>query len=178
MKKGRGKAVIIGIIVVVALLVLGLGVYFYGKAHVMDGDGMTYDAGLKDFQGTWKMIGSYATDADIIVISGTTFESGNTKCTYAVSGEDPYNLNLSDSQTITFPDGDGPWYGDLVYYTQDVDGHTVHFLVSFMEELDGRGLIVMDEYVRDEDAEYLPADFESDLCRKLNDSEAVPTVME
>lgn len=167
---------------IVLLLILVAGILFYlqktGKIQLMPGTKEN-----SELLGEWIEVNGYdKKNPKMIKLKGNSFyyeEDGVKKhCAYKVEKGESYSLSLENAKTIQFSKEDGPWYGELVYHTQEVNGRKIRVLTSFMYEMDGRGLMVSMEFVSKDDFDLVTADFTSDLYEKLNNRMETPTSIE
>ena len=169
-----GKKCTILVLLLVILVVAGTAVLFYLRHE------RNSTSAYQPLQGEWTEVNSTMPDT-------VTFKNGNflysdgekeQKCSFQVEAGTSYGLSLENAMTISFAQDEGPWYGELLYHTQEVDGHLIRILSSFMYEDDGRGLIVACEFVHSDDLQYIGADFSSELYDMLNRRESAPTYVE
>lgn len=85
-----------------------------------------------------------------------------------ICGLDVYEIILEENIS------NGP---DYYYHTETASGKEIGIISKTAFEYDGRGIIIIGEYVLKEDREFLGEDFKSELCRKLNDRQAPPMHM-
>lgn len=168
--------------IVIFIIVGGfLIVHSHNKSQIFEGDGSKHLNSV--LFGRWTEIDSLDSDLPTTCeIKENAFyyyrKEKMNHCSYTVTEGETYSLNIEDAMSISFLQGEGPWYGDLVYHTQKVNGHTVRILTAFMFEEDGRGLMVSTEFIHNDDLAYIDSDFHSDIYHRLNDRNAPPSYIE
>ena len=173
------KVIKVLIIIVLALAVAFAVVIVCLKKRAKPDTGWTAYDSFPQLQGEWTEVGCGSQEPEKFKIVGGRFSFVDNEIknqySFYISNDDNYALNAENLLTISFTQEENPYYMELVYHTQQVDGHEVRIMSSLLFEDDGRGLIVEDEYVHSDDLQYINSDFVSDLYRKLNDQEAPPT---
>lgn len=144
-----------------------------GCFDVMDGDGMIrswkhYDLmniswiEITDEEkaGTMKFSESEMSYEDVLSASGTsayrTEDSGD---------EDEHYIALTDTNL----------FERLILHYETIDGQTVPILSGTIMELDGRGEIIIMEFIPDKFKDMVDGDYQSELCRMKNDRKPVPS---
>ena len=75
-----------------------------------------------------------------------------------------YAYQIPDAGHMDVWAGDESWTYVFHLHWEEVGGETIPILSEIVEELDGRGLIVLSEFVRTEDADKLPRGYVSSLA--------------
>lgn len=128
--------------------------------------------GLPEINGAWCEVGT--SDPTSLTISGgrMAFRNGSDaggNCTYKVAGD-------REAVEIRLEFGEGAPFEYVIYHRQFIGEQEIHILSTFITELDGRGPIVVCEFVRREELAFLPEDFTSELYHTYNDAVPIPTV--
>ena len=76
---------------------------------------------------------------------------------------------------ITFTEYGCLWASRYLLHLETIDEEEIPVLSLMGEELDGRGTIVFEEFVKADDKNKVPDGFRSALCRECNDRKPVPT---
>ena len=78
----------------------------------------------------------------------------------------PQGLSAGRSSKIYFQGG-GP-YEYLIYHEQEYEGRTLRLLSCVLMEYDGRGEVITEEYISEEQYSLVPANFTSALAERMN----------
>ena len=181
--KCKLKIVLIGISV---LLIASALVGCSGKAdnipgiNVMDGDGMVYTWPDYNLYGNWTEVnvpeefkpGSIEIDESTITID----DGYGTKSKYKYSIPDGVDREGVPEGEVYLEIEDLKDFENLIFHIEELedDGGYIAVLSGTVFEYDGRGEIIITEYVRDENLYRVPSDFKSSMQRSRNSWDGVP----
>ena len=144
---------------------------------VVDGPGMEYEWTKYDLQTRWVEI-TDASDPFLLYITDSvcsiTDSSGDEIETIAYSLPDGVNGYTHIEDEVYLQLKGSIFYDQLVFHYETVGEKTIPILSATAIELDGRGEIVLAEFVAEENFDALPDGFRSAFCISRNDSYAPP----
>lgn len=158
-----GMAVVLILVTVSTLLVC-----VYSRSHVLDRAGMENNPLL----GTWLEIGKNG--EGVIIIDKDTITCKN------IWGENEkvkYTTKEHGDYTELVPEESG-LFESLYFQGNEIEGRDIDILSGIIMEYDGRGPVVVAEFVQSSVYEDIPEEFQSQMYHNLNDREAVPTVQQ
>lgn len=127
--------------------------------------------------GNWKAIGIMAERQKDLIIRGNILEQ-HTIYDKTLINEftlEPCEEYKSIAKEIEYIKLEGKnGRPDCIVHIEECDGHDVRIISFTTMEYDGRGLIVIREFIHEDDIEYIPADFESKLYDRLNNRQSIP----
>ena len=145
--------------------------------NVVDGPGMEYEWTKYDLQTHWVEI-TDTSDPFLLHITDSvcTFSdlSGEIE-TVAYSLPDGVNGYTHIGDEVYIQIKDSILFDQIVFHYEEVGERTIPILSATAIELDGRGEIILAEFVAEEDLGVLPDGFRSAFCIARNDSYAPPT---
>lgn len=173
--------IILGIVIAVGAVAVFFAIRHTQKYEVMDGPGMVYCWTDYQLHGQWvetdiPSSGKRDTmDIDETTICLTDGNGNETKTAYTlpegvvIEGSPEGEVYLQLEEFIGFD--------SLIFHEEMLEGESVPIPVisGTIFEYDGRGEIVVAEFVRAEDLYILPEDYESSLMKARNSWEGVPS---
>ncbi len=98
------------------------------------------------------------------------------KSTYTVDNVVGFDGICENAKQIVFKNN--LLFERLIYHTEKFDGEEIEIISGTVFELDGRGEVVFQEFVRSDIVSKLPNSFESEFAEALNSTTPVPTYTE
>lgn len=127
--------------------------------------------------GTWKAVGRLASYNKVLtikdgVIEYSAFGTENRRDEFKLTECAGYKNITEEVMYISIAGKSRD--DDVIIHAEEHNGHLIS-IVSFMTmEYDGRGLIVISEYVHEDDYQYVSENFTSNIYHFCNDREATP----
>lgn len=175
----------VGVLLIAAVVILIYSSRGHGVpgVDVMDGPGMVYTWTDYDLYGNWTEVNvSEGFNAGSIEIDKNTITIND-----GYGNKSKYKYKLPDNvEEEGRPEGevyleieDLKDFENLIFHFDELDGDggTISVLSGTIFEYDGRGEIVVTEYVHDGDLYRVPSDFRSSLAKGRNSWEGVPPMM-
>ncbi len=172
LKTLKTVAIVLGVVIVL-LTALLVGLILHTRRHVLDGPGMVYDFRDAELGGTWTQVGDRGTlrfTRTHVSWRGVWGESGRAAYTVDDTGLPPADAEVY----IRFPDYDGP-FESMIWHRETADGQDFGVLSGVIFEYDGRGEVVFDEFLREEDGARVPDGWSSAVAHRRNDRAPIPS---
>ena len=138
---------------------------------IMDGPGMIYSFKINDLSGEWVCV-EKENDATLSFSRSTMTYKGvfgdDGKTDYKVENDGAFGKDEKERKIEL--DGNGP-FEYLLYSEEEILGKKVGIVSAIITEYDGRGSIVIEEYVKKDNISLIPDNFRSELCVRYNDRE-------
>ena len=179
------KAVRIILILLCAAVLVLAAVYvcfrYVMKNQIMDGPGSVYTWTDYELYSRWTETEKvdWRGPAVLEFTEGSfTLSCDGTAQTFAYSLPEGTEIDGRPAGEVCLTLTDCTEFAGLIFHEEQLeDGTVVPVLSATLFEDDGRGEIVIAEYVREEDLGKLPADFRSSVCIARNDKAPVPSAM-
>lgn len=128
-------------------------------------------------EGIWKAAGRLSSyNNDLIIKDGvmelSVFGKETEKGEYVLTECNKYKDLTEEVKYISL--SDRPNHEEMILHEEEHDGHLISILSFMTMEYDGRGLIVLLEYVHEDDYQYISSDFTSNIYHFHNDREVTP----
>lgn len=176
MKKTLAIVLIVLGAVILAAGILVLLITNYSKNHIMDGPGMVYSFRSYNLVGEWTEISG---TGDKLVFTEKALEyemyGEKNKSAYEIEEDGFFNSEEEGERKITLTENS--FCECLIYHEQEIDGNKVPIISVVEFEYDGRGPVIFGEFVKAENAGFMPENFESELKHKYNDRDAGSSYM-
>lgn len=180
MKKIMKLLIILVVVAVIAIPAVKALIRKNAQNYILDGPGMIYEWPSYELHTTWY-------DVYKGVDGGPAFSFTDDTFTFLMYGSnDTYSYSLPEGTDIYGkPDGEvyleceGFTEFDNLIFHEDIleSGEMIAVLSGTIFEYDGRGEIIIAEFVDRDDLDKLPENYRSQLCKSRNDREPISTVM-
>lgn len=179
------KAVKIILIILCAAVLVLAAVYVYFryimKNQIMDGPGSVYTWTDYELYSKWVEVArvDWRGPVELDFSEGSfTMSCDGKEQTFAYALPEGTEIEGQPSGEVYLTLTDCTEFENLFFHEEYLeDGAVIPVLSATIFEYDGRGEIVIAEYVREEDLKKLPADFRSSSCIARNDSTPISSVM-
>lgn len=174
------KAVKVVLIVLPILALAIAAAVFFIRLQVLDGPNTAYtwtDYELCYYR--WVETGTYEgrEPAELrFTRDSFTIKAYGNEQTFAYSLPEGTDIYGKPEGEVYLKLSDCTEFQDLIFHEEQVGEELVPVLSATIFEYDGRGEIVIAEFVPEEALKKIPADFRSQTCIERNDREAVPMV--
>lgn len=177
MTKGIKLLIIVAVVIAVIAIAGFVVIKFVAPNFILDGPGMAYSFRDYELVGDWVQVDTdepakMTINKNTIKYKGIGGENGTVS--YDVDDYSPFG---EETNRIKFTDGKAP-FEYFIYHKETVNGIEIGIISGIFVELDGRGPVVFDEYVKEKYASIVPADFTSSFADSCNNREAQPTYIE
>lgn len=167
------------VLIVIGAITLAAGIVVFvlvnrANDNILDGPGMVYSFRDYNLAGEWTEIGNG--DGKLVFTEYTiAYDIWGEKnsSAYEIDEDGFFNSDEEGERKITLTENSFCEY--LIYHEEEVDGNTISILSVIVFEYDGRGPVVFSEFVKAENKDLLPYDFESKLKHRYNDRDGVPS---